>query len=149
MHCILDIQHQEQTIRQLVHTLNQTPRRVLQGVRRRVEDNLFEIDNVADIVHQEAEDAVAGAHNYVHGQVICGSLGHIQAASQVNRSDNLSPQIDESPDDFPCQGNTRHLLMRDHFLNVLHGHSKELPIEEEGAKPLPMRHWRFAPCAGG
>ena len=56
----------------------------------------LELENVADLVDEQADCAVVGTDHDVHGPLVVGSGRQIEAASQIDGRDDLAAQVDQS-----------------------------------------------------
>src|ERR1019366_8397078 len=107
--------------------------------RRGLEVLILDFQDIADLIHEEADGAVVVAYYDVHREVCRGTWMQAQTTSQVNRRDDLSTQVDEAVDGRGRQGDASHYLIADDLLNFLHFPSKEEPVNYECRK-------LFFPC---
>ena len=117
-HRPLRVENQQQSIGQLVGTANQLAGRPFERLGRTLEQLFRHFQHVADLVHQQADRAVIGVHDHVQGQLIGGPVAEVEATAEVDRRDDLPPQIDQPADHRRGEWHARHLLVADDFLHL-------------------------------
>ena len=105
---------------QLVGAANQLARRALERLRRALEQLFRHFQHVADLVDQQADRAVVGLHDHVHGQLVGGPVAQLETAAQVDGRDDLPAQVDQPAHHRRGQRHARHLLVADDFLHLQH-----------------------------
>ena len=106
-----------------------------------------EIQDIPQVIDAKTGQAVCGPQNQAHRRLPRHAPRHVQAGSQVDRHDNLAPQVDQTVDDVGRQRDPCRRHGEQGLLHMVHLHSEMEPIDEERAVLSYLGH-RLLPTAG-
>ncbi len=124
----------QEPVVQFVDPEDEGPHRAAQGFRRRLKAVFLDLDHIANFIDQQADRAVLGAHHDIHGQHVRRAGRQFKPPPQIDRRDNLPPQVDEPADHRRRQRNLRHVERADDFLHALQFHAEQKLVQIKSAK---------------
>ena len=106
--------------------------RAHQRLRRRLPGVVVDVDDVTDLVDEQAHGPVVGAQHHVHGPAAVRGLRQGEALAKLDRGDDLAAQVDEPGHRPGGERDGGHVLVPDDLLDPCDVDAEPQPVDDEG-----------------
>src|SRR5690606_32083433 len=135
-HRLVDVQGEEQPPVQLVGTADEPAHLGAERARRGLEVGLVDLDDVADLVDEQAEVIAADLDDDHHRLDALGQRRQAEAHAQVDGQDDLAAEVHQARHGRAREGDRRPRQVAQRLLDARHVDAVRRPVDDEGGQLL-------------